>query len=143
MTLAQQIALGSSALMICTFVHLGVLAGAVLIFRHLANRNAARKALPRSFGFLCTGILAILLGHTIQIWAWSAGFMALDIFETFEENFYYATVTYTTLGYGDLVAEVGLRVLATFASITGLLSFGISTAFLLGLIARLFSVFDV
>ena len=50
---------------------------------------------------------------------------------------YFSLVTYTTLGYGDIVVGSGFRVFAAMAAVTGLLNFGISTAFLVGLIGRL------
>ncbi len=51
-------------------------------------------------------------------------------------SFYFATVTYTTLGYGDIVLDEGARIVATFGAITGLLTFGISTAFIIGVLSR-------
>lgn len=46
-------------------------------------------------------------------------------------------MTYTTLGYGDITLDPGVRVFGSFSAITGLLTFGFSTAFLIGLIVRL------
>ena len=51
----------------------------------------------------------------------------------FARSFCFATVTYTTLGYGEVVPAKNLRIFATFASITGLLSFGVSTAFVISI----------
>ncbi|WP_410001065.1 ion channel [Tateyamaria omphalii] len=52
-------------------------------------------------------------------------------------SFYFATVTYTTLGHGDIVLSTEARIVATFCAITGLLTFGISTAFLTGVLSRI------
>jgi len=53
---------------------------------------------------------------------------------------YFSLVTYTTLGYGDVVLGPGLRIFAAFSAVTGLLGFGISTAFLVGAIGKVFVV---
>ena len=46
-------------------------------------------------------------------------------------------VTYTTVGYGDVIVGPDYRLFAAMAAVTGLLNFGLSTAFLVGLFGRL------
>ena len=48
----------------------------------------------------------------------------------------FSPVTYTTLGYGDIVVGSGFRIFAAMEAVTGL-NFGISTALLVGLYGRL------
>nr|WP_299284848.1 potassium channel family protein [uncultured Tateyamaria sp.] len=76
------------------------------------------------------------LGTTIQIWTWAAVFLLISDLPDLPTSFYFATVTYTTLGYGDIVLDEGARIVATFGAITGLLTFGISTAFIIGVLSR-------
>ncbi|MFQ6548166.1 ion channel [Aestuariibius sp. 2305UL40-4] len=87
-------------------------------------------------GILLFGIIVIVIAHTIQIWIWAGSFLLVDAFGDFPTSFYFSTVTYTTLGYGDVVLQPEVRVFATFAAIAGLLTFGISTAFLISLLVR-------
>lgn len=94
----------------------------------------------RTPALLVVGVVVIVVAHTLQIWLWAAVVAYLDAVGTFEASFYFALVTYTTLGYGDVVLGEGLRVFGAFASITGLLTFGLSTAFLIGIVARLMPV---
>ncbi|GAA6192614.1 hypothetical protein NBRC116597_25350 [Phaeobacter sp. NW0010-22] len=51
---------------------------------------------------------------------------------------YFSLVTYTSLGYGDIVLGPGLRIFGAFASVAGLLAFGLSTAYMVALMTRLF-----
>ena len=51
---------------------------------------------------------------------------------------YFSLVTFTTVGYGDVVLGEELRIFGTFASVTGLLAFGLSTAYLVALMSRIF-----
>ncbi len=66
--------------------------------------------------------------------------MFLGALPGFAEAIYFAIVTYTTLGYGDIVLDANFRVFAALSSVTGLLNFGLSTAFLVGILSRLFQV---
>ena len=51
---------------------------------------------------------------------------------------YFSLVTYTTLGYGDIVLGPDLRIFGAFASVAGLLAFGLSTAYLVALMTQIF-----
>ena len=87
---------------------------------------------------LSFGVMVILATHTVQVSTWASVFLASPAFSDFDANFHFAMATYTTLGYGDLVLGEGLWIFDTFAAITGLLTFGISTAFLISLLTALF-----
>lgn len=115
-------------LFVCSVVHVAAIVFGISILR---------SVIVRAHVALGLGLLTILAAHTIQIWAWAAVFMAMGAFGDFATSFYFAIATYTTLGYGDVILQYGFRIFATFAAMTGLLAFGISTAFLVGLITRL------
>jgi len=51
---------------------------------------------------------------------------------TFPESIYFSLVTYAALGYGDVVLGEHFRIFGAMESVTGLLMFGITTAFLVG-----------
>ena len=85
---------------------------------------------------LTTGIAIVVVAHTFSIWLWAASFSLLGIFDDFAVSVYFATVTYTSLGYGDVVVGPESRIFTSFAAIKGVLTFGISTAFLIGLMSR-------
>ncbi len=138
MTLTAQILLGTALLTFCALVHIGTLILAVPLIERLAKALHDASTLLRNAAMMSLAVFLVVLAHTIQVWAWAIVFHIIGPFEGFAANFYFSTVTYTTLGYGDLVLGEGLRVFGTFASVTGLLTFGISTALLIGLVVRLF-----
>ena len=78
----------------------------------------------------------MVAAHTVQVRVFAVAFLMFGAFPTMAASFYFAVVTYTTHGYGDIVLAKDLRVFGAFASITGHLTFGISTALLLGVIVR-------
>ena len=67
---------------------------------------------------------------------WAVIFLLISDLPDLATSFYFATVTYTTLGYGDIVLGQDARLVATFCAVTGLLTFGIRTAFLIGVLGK-------
>lgn len=79
---------------------------------------------------LGVAILWILVVLTSTVWGWAVLYMALGLFDTLEPALYFSVVSFTTVGYGDVVLEPGWRLLAGMTATHGLLIFGIFTAFL-------------
>jgi voltage-gated potassium channel Kch len=57
---------------------------------------------------------------------------------SFEEALYFSTVTFTTVGYGDIVLSREWRQLATFEAVNGWIIFGWATALIMAVIQRLY-----
>ncbi|MDG1171125.1 MAG: potassium channel family protein [Sulfitobacter sp.] len=72
----------------------------------------------------------ILVVLTSAVWGWALLYMELGLFETLEPALYFSIVSFTTVGYGDVVLEPGWRLLAGMTATHGLLNFGLFTAFL-------------
>ncbi|MDA8747876.1 ion channel [Litoreibacter sp.] len=83
------------------------------------------------------GFGLIVFAHTLQVWLWAAWFLKSGALPDIEAALYFALVSYTTLGYGDIILGEDIRIFAAFSAVTGMLTFGLSTAFLVGLIGRL------
>jgi hypothetical protein len=137
MTMSAQVLLGSFFLTLCALGHVGMVALSIPFMSRAARAMSRRAAVLRSGVLLAGAVFAVLVAHTVQIWVWAAVLLRVGAFPDLETSFYFATVTYTTLGYGDLLLGEGLRIFATFGAITGLLTFGISTAFLIAVLGRL------
>lgn len=134
--MGAQVIFGSALLVLCALTHVAAVAISVPIFPRLRKAFDKSNERLRISALLCFGLLVIVAAHTVQIWTWAVVFYLVGAFDGFATSFYFAAVTYTTLGYGDLVLGEPLRIFATFASITGLLTFGISTAFLIAILVR-------
>ncbi|WP_353472222.1 potassium channel family protein [Salipiger sp. H15] len=132
-----QILLGTGLLFLCAAVQIWIVARSGPRLLGAITRIEGHGGPLRLFGLICTAFGAMVLAHTLQIWLWAASFRQLGAFETLPEAFYFAVVSYTTLGYGDITLGEGLRIFGAFAAITGLLTFGVSTAFLLAVLTRL------
>jgi hypothetical protein len=104
------------------------LAGRMLGWLNETN-GLGYNRLPLVFD-LGVAALWILLVLTCSVWAWAALYMVLGLFDSFEPALYFSIVSFTTVGYGDVVLEPGLRLLAGMTATHGLLTFGLFTAFL-------------
>lgn len=137
MTLYQQVLWGSFYLGVCLILQIGFLALAeyALSNVHPKLKNAGRFRHVMTIYLLA--LVFIVASHTVQMWIWALIYVLNGVLPDWNSALYFSLVTYTSLGYGDIVLGPGLRVFAGFASITGLLGFGISTAYLVALMSRL------
>ena len=85
-------------------------------------------------------ILGVFLLVTTHIWTWAVAYRLLEIpeFKTLEDAVYFSTVTFTTLGYGDIVLHDKWRVLSGIEAANGIILLGWSTAFLFEIIFILY-----
>lgn len=85
---------------------------------------------PRLILMLCVAGVWILGQITAGVWMWALAFHLLGAFPAFEESMYFAIVTYTTLGFGDVLLAQEWRLLSGMAAANGLLNIGLLTAIL-------------
>lgn len=125
-----QIAMGSVMLFACGIWHIYALSELIV---RLTTWYGSRASRPKG-GFVISILifLGILIAHTIQLYFWAGVLWLIGAISTFSEAIYFSLVTYTTLGYGDVVLADQFRILGAMESITGVLMFGITTAFLVG-----------
>jgi len=98
--------------------------------RRIAAVTARLRVVPRRQRLVLV-ILGAILAHLVEIWVFAAGLFALSGLETaggirgdlgagFLDYTYFSSVTYTSLGYGDLTPVGPLRLLTSLEAITGL-----------------------
>ncbi len=128
----------ASLLVVVTFsVHFAGLVGLSWVMR----RGYMQRP-DRAGGVAWQGatIVAMVLGlftlHSIQIWIYALTYMAIGQFDALEPALYFATSTFTTVGFGDIVLPPEWRMLAAAESMNGFLLIGWSTAFLVSVTAR-------
>jgi hypothetical protein len=79
------------------------------------------------------GIFAI---HTIEIWLFALLYVFIGAAGDFEQSLYFSTVTYATIGYGDVLVARPWRILGAIEGAAGVIMLGWSTAFLVSLLAQ-------
>jgi hypothetical protein len=80
----------------------------------------------------------LILIHLAEIAVWGLFYWWRQCLPDAESAFYFAGVTYTTVGYGDLVLPREWRMLAPVEAMTGILMCGLSTGFFFALVNRLY-----
>jgi len=96
-----------------------------------------RPHAPKQMLVLCVTALWILALVTISVWIWAIAFRVLGIFSTFEAALYFALVSFTTLGFGDVLLPQDWRLLSGLIAANGLMNFGLSTAIMIEVMRQL------
>lgn len=132
MSVLVQIGLGSSLLVLCLLMHLSV---QVWVVRKLRAKKAhLHRPSGRAVFLTCSAVVLVLLfSHTAHLYIWALSLWLLGALPGHEEPIYFSLVTYTTVGYGDVTLGPAFRIFGAMASVTGILAFGLTTAFLVGL----------
>lgn len=73
-------------------------------------------------------IFNLFAAHIAEASMWAAFFWKSGHLSSFSDGWYFAGVSHTSLGYGDIVLQKPWRSLGPICAINGLLTFGCSTA---------------
>ena len=142
MSMIMQILLGSVLLFVCIAIHIFALLTAIGLLRARQGRLDELSRFRQWALLLGTALAAIIAANTIEVWIFAHSVVFLGATDTIENAIYFALVTYTTLGYGDVVLAEGYRIFGAFGAVTGLLAFGFSTALLISLFHRMVGLDD-
>ncbi len=82
----------------------------------------------------------LILFHVFEIMVWASFYWREGCLPDAESALYFSGVTYTTLGYGDLVLRPPWRILGPIEALTGILMCGLSAALFFALITRLYAL---
>jgi Ion channel len=81
-------------------------------------------------------VLSLFFLHTVEVWMWATAFLALGAIASFEPALYFSTVTFSTLGYGDVTLSPQWRLFGALEAVNGFLLIGWSTAYLVAASTR-------
>ena len=129
----MNIALGAFLLLVTCGMHLG----AMVLVIHLLGLEGGplRKWFRRNRAFPVGEVVLVMANISIlEVLLWASTYMALGEIREFEAAFYFSMVTFTTLGYGDIVLDPSWRLLASFQAATGIIMFGWTTAILMSVV---------
>jgi hypothetical protein len=118
-------------MMLITIIVSGISLWVLETWLRRAHRWLVREPhAPKLMVILMVAAVWILGIVTFGVWLWAGLFYWLGLFPTLEECVYFALVSFTTLGYGDLVLPIGWRLLGGMAAANGFLTFGLLIAML-------------
>ncbi|TWI21723.1 ion channel [Mesorhizobium tianshanense] len=121
--------IGTVVISLTVLIHTFGLIAVTHIMGHLVARFRMHGRRSRTVAMISVvmGLFAVM---TTEVWLWAGLYLVLDIFADFETALYFSTITFSTVGYGDIVPAHGWRVLAALEGVNGFLLIGWSTAYL-------------
>lgn len=124
-------------LVVITFaIHFLGLVTLSAVLRHLGQHPANRITLIGQGLSLLLIVMALFGLHSIEIWVYTFVYLWIGALDTLDAALYYSISTFTTVGYGDVLLSREWRILGAAQSMNGFLLIGWSTAFLVGVTAR-------
>lgn len=113
-------------------------AGIALMLRHWTRLGAQP---PTRFFTIVLMLLHmiwwLILLHLTEISLWALFYRWRGCLPNAESAFYFSGVTYTTIGYGDLVLARPWRLLAPLEGLVGVLMCGLSTGYFFVIVNRI------
>ena len=133
-----KIAIGAFIMVMTTAIH----TVAMMMALHLVERQEKTqkpRLLRKTNIYLVSGIVLMMFLVSLAevlIWAWT--YLVLNAIEGLEQAVYFSMVTFTTLGYGDVLLDERWRLLASFEAANGIIIFGWTTAVLIAAVQRIY-----
>lgn len=132
-----QVAIGSLLWVVTAVVHGFATIGALAVLR---RTHAASSGLhtPRSkITLLAALMLMMFFAALAEVNIWAATYLYVGAVQALEPALYFSTVTYTTLGYGDITLDDRWRLLSAFQAANGTVMFGWTTALIYAFVQRI------
>jgi hypothetical protein len=121
----------SAIIMICVLVAVTVAihaGGLTMLLLGLRRWKAGSPTRFLPITRLLVGMAAFMIVlHLTEILLWSFFYLRWGCLPDAESAFYYSGVTYTSIGYGDLVLAKPWRILAPIEGLVGILMCGLSS----------------
>ena len=120
----------------CVGIHaIGVMSA--LRWFHGSAALANRRFWPPTWLLIRVASWLVLL-HLFEISIWALLYTLVHAMPDAHSAFYFSSVTYTTVGYGDLVLPEAWRLAGGVEALTGILMCGWSTGFFIAVVSRIY-----
>ena len=131
----NNILIGLILIISTSFVH-ATTTKVVLSFIH--QKHKFKRSFLRIV-YINSVVLITIFATIVESLIWAFTYLIIDAFKTFEEAFYFSLITYTTLGYGDIILSNADRLLGAFEAANGVIMIGWSTAIVVTAIQQIYS----
>ncbi|MCU0804965.1 MAG: potassium channel family protein [Burkholderiales bacterium] len=127
--LFAELVLGGALLLLTAIVHGVGVSAVILTYERQALLQAAHMR-RHPFAAFSLLIVVLLATHLAEILLWALLFLEMGAIEDLRTAFYFASVTYTTLGYQDVPFPAEYRILPAMLSLAGVFMIGWTTGLL-------------
>jgi hypothetical protein len=133
-----KIAIGALLMVMTTAIHT---IGMMMALQLIKRQEGAQKSrwLRKTNIHLVSGIVLMMFFVSLaEVLIWACTYLALRASEGLEQAVYFSMVTFTTLGYGDVLLDERWRLLASFEAANGIIMFGWTTAIVIAAVQRIY-----
>ena len=139
--LYTKIATGLGMMVLTIIIHaLFMVAGAKMAKWRQSHLGKAKTEAMKAA--LLSGLTVwLFLAIVLEVWLWALLYLYHPLVSTFQDletAFYFSMVTFTTLGYGDVVLTGQWRILASIQAANGVIIFGWTTALIFYFIQHIY-----
>lgn len=120
-----------------TIIHAG---GMTLAFRSIESHAKHPRKQTRVARIVRVSkiVIYMFLASVAEVLLWAVVYIGLGAIEGLEQAFYFSMVTFTTLGYGDIVLPQHWRLLSSFEAANGIIMFGWTTSIVIAVVSRIY-----
>lgn len=130
------LAVGFGMTLACLVLQALATAVAARYFANHTKRAAEAKSWRKVFLQFSMLMIILMIGNIVQVVLWAGLYRLFGAIRDFEEALYFSGVTFTSLGYGDVVLKGRIRLLAPLQAANGLMMFGVTTAVFIAAVQR-------
>ena len=123
---------GCLMMAVCVIIHA---AGVTWVLGRLPRQAVSLGSWRATWLFVRLAVWIVLL-HLVEISAWAAMYVWNGAMPDVQSALYFSAVTYTTVGYGDVVLPQPWRLDGGIEALTGILMCGWSTGFFVAIVGR-------
>jgi hypothetical protein len=133
----EQVAFASVLMLITTAIHATCTVSVVRVLRRRKASDWWGRSALGVVSLISALVLMMLLAAFLEAAVWAAVYLAVGAIPDLETALYFSTVTFTTLGYGDVTLDAGWRLLASLQAANGTIMFGWTTAMVMAVLHRM------
>ena len=132
----RQVLVGCALMIVTTFIHSGCTLASLWALNTARVRRWGLRSGWNRVSLIAGLVLMMFIASLIEVVVWAATYIAAGALEGAEKAIYFSMVTFTTLGYGEIVLGARYRLLASFEAANGIIMFGWTTALIFTFIHR-------
>lgn len=125
-----QLFVGTVLIVLCVINHAICLELLLRRLKNIGPKWDRRLPIYGHVAIMIVIVIGLFAAHTIEAWIWGFFYFMSGELSGLSEAIYFSTVTYTTLGYGDVVLSDRWNLTSSLQAVSGIILFGWSTAFL-------------
>ena len=130
----DQFAVGSALIVLSIAIHTGFMVFASRAVRRHEAWLKRSPAVPKLAGTLGAVSLWLMASMCATVWIWAFWFLWSGALGDLETAVYFSLISFTTLGFGDVVLTRPHRLLSGLLAANGLILFGLTTAVMIDMI---------